>query len=228
MCIRDRAKPFLEPPSPYARAGEAPNSENSSAPLETWLIEPLSAPDFSLPDLAGKAVTLASFRGGALLLHFWAVSSPASLDQLRLLQKSAPTLASSGLRTVGVNVDEPGDAQSARSFAAQEKLVFPVVFASQDVAGIYNIIYRYLFDRRRDLPVPSTFLVDPNGLIVKVYQGVVQPERAVADSKSLPTTTADRLKKALPFAGALFEGEFKRNDFTYGVAFFPVSYTHLP
>ena len=80
--------------------------------------------------------------------------------------------------------------------------MFPVVFASQDVAGIYNIIYRYLFDRRRDLPVPSTFLVDPNGLIVKVYQGVVQPERAVADSKSLPTTTADRLKKALPFAEA--------------------------
>jgi Flp pilus assembly protein TadD/peroxiredoxin len=218
------AKPFLGPPSPYARASEAPNSENFPVPLETWLIEPLSAPDFSLPDLAGKAVTLASFRGGALLLHFWAVSSPVSLEQLRLLQKSAPTLASSGLRTVGVNVDEPGDAPSARTFAAQEKLVFPVLFASQDVAGIYNIIYRYLFDRRRDLPVPSAFLVDPDGLIVKVYQGVVQPERAVADSKSLPTNPADRLKKALPFAGALFEGEFKRNDFTYGVAFFQRGY----
>jgi len=218
------AKPFLAPPSSYARAGEPQKPESVPSPVETWLIEPLSAPDFSLPDLAGNAVTLGSFRGGGLLLNFWATASPASLDQLRLLQKSAAKLAAGGLRIVGVNVNEPGDTQAARSFAAKERFSVPVVFATQDVAGVYNIIYRYLFDRRRDLPVPCTFLVDPNSMIVKVYQGVVDPEHAATDLKSLPTTTADRLKRALPFAGTLFEGEFKRNDFTYGVAFFQRGY----
>ena len=56
-----------------------------------------------------------------------------------------------------------GDAQKARSFAAQERFSFPVLFATEDVAGIYNIIYRYLFDRRRDLAIPTSFLLDQGG-----------------------------------------------------------------
>jgi len=33
---------------------------------------PKAAPEFSLPDLDGKTVRLADFRGKALLLFFWA------------------------------------------------------------------------------------------------------------------------------------------------------------
>jgi len=40
--------------------------------------------------------------------------------------------------------------------------------ATPEVAGIYNVIYRYLFDRRRDLGVPISFLVDPEGKEVSV------------------------------------------------------------
>ena len=150
------AKPFREVPSSNTRATGV-QLEDLPSTVETWLIEPLSAAEFSLPDLAGNAVTLASFRGGALLLNFWAMSSSTSLNQLRLLQKSAATLASGRLRVVGVNVDEPGDAFAARSLAAKERLAFPVLFATQDVAGVYNLIYRFLFDRRRDLPIPCSF-----------------------------------------------------------------------
>ena len=48
---------------------------------------------------------------------------------------------------------------------------FPVLFATDEVAGIYNIIYRHMFDRRRDLGIPTSFLLDKDGMIVKVYQG---------------------------------------------------------
>src|SRR5208283_5465705 len=44
---------------------------------ETWLIQPLLAPDFSLPDLAGDTKQLHSFRGNFVLLHFWATAAPA-------------------------------------------------------------------------------------------------------------------------------------------------------
>ncbi len=219
-----QAKPFGVSPAPYTRSGDSPKSESLPASVETWLIEPLSAPEFSLPDLGGSARDLRSFRGGALLLHFWATTSPACAGQMRLLQKHQSTLASSGLRIVGVNVDDPGDAQAVRSFAAKEAISFPILLATQEVAGIYNIIYRYLFDRRRDLAIPSSFLLNADGMIVKVYQGAVNPERVMEDLKSVPHSAADRKQKALPFQGTLYGNEFQRNDFTYGVALFQRGY----
>ena len=69
------------------------------------------------------------------------------------------------------------------------------------MAGVYNIIYRYLFDRRRDLAIPTSFLLDKDGMIVKVYQGPIDPQRLLEDVKAIPTTAADRMRKALPFGG---------------------------
>src|SRR5713101_2323736 len=132
------AKPFAASPPSYAQAGEAQKPELLPSSVETWLIEPLIAPEFSLPDLAGKMRDLQSFRGGALLLSFWAAALPSCREQLRLLQQYQSTLTAGGLRILGINVDDPGDAQTVRSFAAKEGLSFPNLLATQDVAGIYN------------------------------------------------------------------------------------------
>jgi len=218
------AKPFGISPVSYAQAGESQTPELLPSSVETWLIEPLSAPGFSLPDLAGKSQELRLFQGGALLLHFWAAASPPCREQLRLLQKYQLSLAAVGLRILGINVDDPGDAEAARTFAAREAFSFPNVLATQEVAGIYNIIYRYLFDRRRDLPIPVSFLLDKDGMIVKVYQGPVHPDRLLEDFRSFPRTQAERIQRALPFNGVLYQGAFQRNDFTYGVAMFQRGY----
>jgi len=218
------AKPFASPPPSYARAGEPLKAELLPSSVETWLIEPLSAPEFSLPDFEGYMRELRAFRGSALLLHFWAAASPTCGDQLRLLQKHHSALAASGLRILGINVDEPSGAQKARSFAAKESLRFPNALATPDVAGVYNILYRYLFDRRRDLPLPASLLLDKDGLIVKVYQGPVNPEGLLEDLKALQVSQADRIRRALPFDGTLYQGAFQRNDFTYGVAMFQRGY----
>jgi len=232
-------QPFLPAPQSSERTGDTPNPEPLPSLVETWLIDPLHAPDFSLPDLAGKTWSPGSFRGSFLLLNFWTTTSPTCIDQMRLLQRHQAALSSSGLRIVAVNiaskVDEPNDSRALQSFLnknlGQNNLgrnkdtpSFPLLLGTQDVAAVYNIIYRYLFDRRRDLPLPTSFLVDPDGLIVKVYQGPVDTKRLAEDVKSAPRTAADRAIKALPMPGTLYFGEFQRNDFTYGVAFFQHGY----
>jgi Flp pilus assembly protein TadD/peroxiredoxin len=217
------AKPFAVSPA-YARANETQRPDILPSSIETWLIEPLSAPEFSLPDLVGNMRNLRSFLDGALLLSFWVTASPTCGDQLRLLQKHHSMLAASTLRVLGINVDDPADAQAARSFAAKESLSFLNLLATKDVAGIYNILYRYLFDRRRDLPIPASLLLDKDGMIVKVYQGLVNPKRLVEDLRSLPVSQADRIHKALPWRGTLYQDTFQRNDFTYGVAMFQRGY----
>ncbi len=59
-----------------------------------------------------------------------------------------------------------------------------MLLATEEVAGIYNIIYRYLFDRRRDLGIPTSFLLNRESMIVKVYQGDLDPQRVLDDVKS--------------------------------------------
>src|SRR5580692_2827926 len=218
------AKPFVAARARYARTGETQKPEALPTSVETWLIEPLSAPGFSLPDVPGNLRTLSSFRGGFVLLHFWTSASEACREQLRVLHKQHSTFAASGLQILGVNVDDPGDVRAVRSFALKEGLAFPNLLATEDVAGIYNIVYRYLFDRRRDLALPASFLVNANGMIVKVYQGAVNPQRLREDLKLVPGTTNARMKRALPFEGTLYQDEFQRNDFTYGVAMFQRGY----
>ena len=61
-------------------------------------------------------------------------------------------------------------------------------------------------------------------MIVKVYQGATRPERLLEDLRSVPRTPTDRIRKALPFAGALYQGSFQRNHITYGVALFQFGY----
>jgi Flp pilus assembly protein TadD/peroxiredoxin len=218
------AKPFAAPNPRYAQAGAPPAVEPLPSQVETWLVEPLMAPAFSLPDLAGSMRELRSLRGSFVLLNFWATTAPLCRDQLRLLHRHQPELAAGQLKILAVSVDDPGDLGKARSFAAQERFSFPVVFATEDVAGIYNILYRYLFDRRRNLAIPTSFLLDKEGMIVKVYQGPISPERLLDDVRSVPTTAAGRMQKAMPLGGVLCNGEFQRNDFTYGVALFQRGY----
>jgi Flp pilus assembly protein TadD/peroxiredoxin len=216
------AKPFAA--SAYAQAGPPPALEPLPSKSETWLIDPLRAPKFSLPDLAGNIHELQSMRGRFLLLNFWATTAPLSLEQLRLLHRHSAALAARQLQILAINVNEAADAQAARSFASQQALPFPVLFASEDMAGIYNIIYRHLFDRRRDLGLPTTFLLNAEGMIVKVYQGPIDPSRLIEDVGSAPATLADRIRKAIPFKGELYQGAFLRNEFTYGVVLFQHGY----
>jgi peroxiredoxin len=123
------------------------------------------APAFSLPDLEKRMRELRSLRGSFVLLNFWTTTAPLCREQLRLLHQHQSTLAAGQLKILAVSVDEPGDLDKAHSFAAQERFSFQVVFATADVAGIYNIIHRYLFDRRRNLAIPTSFLLDKAGMI---------------------------------------------------------------
>ena len=118
-----QAKPFAASPPSYAHAGDAEKLEPLPSSVETWLIEPLSAPDFSLPDLAGKTWELRSFRDSFVLLTFWSTASPSCREQLRLLGQRRSPLAAAGLRIVGINVDDPRDAQAVQDIRGERRVL---------------------------------------------------------------------------------------------------------
>jgi Flp pilus assembly protein TadD/peroxiredoxin len=219
-----RTTSFAASPSSYARSGEPPKIEPLPSAVENWLIEPLIAPAFALPDTRGKIWQLLESRGRFLLLNFWQIASEFSKDQLQDLNQQQSQLASSDLEIVAINVDASENVARANAFANAKQFSFPVLFATEEVAGVYNLIYRYVYDRRRDLPIPVSFLVNEDGMIVKVYQGQTQAERILHDVRLDRTAPDDHIGRSLPFGGTLYQSTFQRNDFTYGVAFFQHGY----
>lgn len=214
-----RAEPFRTP-------GRWPGEEDRQAAetlpttAETWLLAPIAAPEFSLPDARGKMWSLAGLRGKPVLLHFWSTQSGACGDDLEGFSREHERWAAQGLQVVAVNLDGKPSPPAERA----QRSPFPVLRGSADVAAIYSILFRYLFDRHRDLVLPSSFLIDRRGEIVKVYQGSVTPEQVEADAKHIPKTAAERLGRGLPFAGVTSSFEFQRNYLSYGSVFFQHGY----
>jgi tetratricopeptide (TPR) repeat protein/thiol-disulfide isomerase/thioredoxin len=196
--------------------------------VETWLLAPVSAPEFLLADLTGEVRTLGALRGKVVLLNFWATGSASCREDLKsfnqLHQRSAGSSGNSGLYVLSVNVDDSTEAGKIKSLAHELHLSFPILRGSDDVAGIYNILYRYLFDRHRDFSLPTSFLLDEKGDIVKIYQGPINAERVEQDFQQIPKTAAERLAKALPFPGLTDTPEFRRNYLSYGSVYFQRGY----
>ncbi len=214
------SEPFAATTKVFQEPAPEPVLEPLPHNVETWLIQPLKAPGFSLPDLNGTAQELSSWLGRPVLLAFWSHQSSLSVDMLHKLKEHR----AAQLQIVAINVDDETGIAEARAIASRGHFDFPTLFATAEIAGIYNVIYRYLFERRRDLAIPAAFLLDREGTIVKVYQGAIDPQRAAGDAKSIPTTAAERMRYALPFPGLLVQDAFSRNDFTYGAAMFQHGY----
>ena len=221
-----RMEPFKKPAPRPAVAPAALIKEAQEFPVsaETWLLVPIAAPAFSLLDLAGRVQTLADRQGKPLLLYFWSAASPDCQRDLRDFDQSYSRWAREGLQLLAVSVDERIIAGRAPALAEYSHLSFPILRASPDVVAIYNLLYRYLFDRHRDLSLPTSFLIDERGAIVKIYHGPAPADHFEEDFQQIPRTAANRLAKALPFPGVSQTSDFGRDYLSYGSLLFERGY----
>jgi tetratricopeptide (TPR) repeat protein/peroxiredoxin len=217
----DRFKAVSAVRSPTAAA--ATERESLPAAVECWLLDPISAPDLSLPNLSGETRTLRALRGQPVLLNFWAAQSPQYRDELAVLQKFHAGGVAPGLQLMAVNADGATE-DTLRAVVRDHRLSLPVLRGSDEVVAVYNILYRQMFDRHRDLILPTSFLIDEKGDIVKVYQGPIDPEHVEQDLRSIPRTDAERLARALPFPSPTSTLEVGRNYLSYGALFFQRGY----
>jgi tetratricopeptide (TPR) repeat protein len=218
-----RLEPFKTQANKHTPLAAQVATEGEPLPsrVETWLLAPVAAPDFSLPDLTGQVRALSATRGKPVLLNLWTMKSLDSREELDALQNSHANWAAKGLQLISVNVDDSADGDV---IAFTRRLEFPVLRASQDLTAIYNILYRQLFDRHRDLSLPTSFLLDSKGDIVKVYQGGLIPEHVEQDFRRIPRSDAERLARALPFPSTAFALACGRNYLSYGALFFQRGY----
>lgn len=123
------------------------------------------AKDFVLKDLQGNEVQLSDFRGKGVMLNFWGSWCDPCKGEMPFIneayQKKVP-----GVVVLAVNIRETKLA--VQNFVNQDHIKFPVLLDSGGiVTQDYNIV-----------PIPTTFLIDKNGKIVKK---LTQPMTSTAD-----------------------------------------------
>lgn len=116
--------------------------------------EEVEAPDFSLPDLAGKITGLKDFRGQVVFLNFFATWCAPCRDEMPAMERLHRTYKDRGLVVLSVDIRESG--KDVRAFTQELKLSFPTLLdADGSVANTYGI-----------RPVPATYLIGRDGKIL--------------------------------------------------------------
>jgi Tfp pilus assembly protein PilF/peroxiredoxin len=181
-----------------------PTLEPLQLPTETWLYDPFPAPDFKLPDLyGGPAQALSALRGKPAVLLVWSTTSPGSRPALQALTRERTALAGAGVGVLTVALD---GADPAKVKAAAQGIVgVPILLGDQDTGNKYAILNHYLFVAKEELHLPTMFLLNEQGEIVKVYRDRITSAAGVlADVPKITATATERLARALPFPGKLY------------------------
>ncbi len=206
-------------PQPYAKVPPLPPDvvvgKPEVPPRATWLYEPAPAPDFSLSDLRGETHSLLALRGRPAIVLFWATDAPLSRTALLALSAGAEALDQAGIGALAVALDAPEALAKVRATAASTTTL-PVLPASESVGLSFAILNRHLFLGEPDLELPTTFLIDGEGRVVKAYRERVDISEILNDVPKIEVGPAERLTRALPFEGTLYSSPGERNYMAYG------------
>jgi Tfp pilus assembly protein PilF/peroxiredoxin len=211
-----RSEPFNKASVPIATPANAIRPAGFT-PVDagTWLYEPFPAPDFALRGLDGQDYSLAALAGRPVVVCFWASSAPPSRAILQDLSKHRDALTAAGASVLALAVDPAADEAKIRT--ASQGITVPVMIAGEEVAGTYNVLHRYLFDRREDLGLPTAFLIDSKGDVVKVYKAPISAEHILQDLSNIEVPATSRLTRAVPFPGTFLGNLGGRSYFQYGL-----------
>lgn len=120
------------------------------------------APDFTLTDSDGQAVTLSEYRGQVVLLNFWATWCPPCKIEIPWFTEFERQYKDQGFSVLGVSLDE-GGWEDVRNYIERAELNYRVVMGTEEVAMLYGGVEA----------LPQTFLIDREGRIGTVHVGLV-------------------------------------------------------
>ena len=126
------------------------------------------APDFRLPDLSGKEVSLSDFKGQVVLVDFWATWCGPCQEELPDLIALHQKYKDKGFTVLGVDMDAMGK-KVVGPFVEDNKIPYPVLLSGADAPPGYDIA-----------GLPAAVLVDRKGRLVRSYVG----QRSLAEFSS--------------------------------------------
>lgn len=136
------------------------------------LQEGIKAPDFTLPDQDGVLRKLSDYQGTPIVLYFYPKDdTPGCTTEACNFRDDYPNYEQAGVVILGVSPDTP---KKHTKFKEKYNLPF-TLFAdeSHEICELYDVWGRKKFmGREYDGVFRTTYVIDPTGKIVKVFENV--------------------------------------------------------
>lgn len=123
------------------------------------------APDFELQNLSGKTVRLSDFAGQVRIVDFWATWCLPCRQGIPHFQALYETYKDKGVTIIGISLDHEGF-DVVRSFAKKMGITYPTVMGHVETAQAFGDVR----------VIPTAFLIDQKGFVVKKYVGYKERE----------------------------------------------------
>jgi len=116
---------------------------------------------FALPSAHDNIVIDSkSYQGQTILINFFATWCPPCRKEIPSLAALQKKYGPQGLAVIGISTDEGGSSQVVR-FAEKMGINYPVLMSDQQTLNSFGGIFG----------IPTTFLVNTKGFIVKRFEG---------------------------------------------------------
>ena len=149
------AAPATAPKAAAAAApAPSPASPAATTPAPVKAADLHAMPDFTLPDLEGKAHASKEWQGKVVLIDFWATWCAGCRETIPALSRLQEKYGPQGLSVVGISLDK-GAKSKVGKFAKKLKVNYQLLLDSEDtmsrVFGFEGLPSLYLFDREGKL-----------------------------------------------------------------------------
>ena len=136
-----------------------------------------AAPAFEMPATGGRTVSLAELKGKPFVLYFYPkADTPGCTKEACAFQEALPALGHIGIAVIGVSKDPM---KPIEKFAEKYGLTFPLASDASGVAEAYGVWGEKSMYGKTYMGIDrSTFLVDKNGVVAKVWRKVKVPGHA--------------------------------------------------
>ncbi|WP_420393485.1 thioredoxin-dependent thiol peroxidase [Acuticoccus sp.] len=146
----------------------------------TTIEEGATAPDFTLPGDNGSTVALSGYRGKPVVVYFYPKDNTSGCTKQAIaFSELAGAFDAAGVALVGIS---PDPVSSHDTFKARNGLGFALASdTSTDVAQAYGVWAEKTMYGRKYMGIErSTFLLDKDGTVAKVWRKVKVPGHADA------------------------------------------------
>ena len=147
-----------------------PKKNKASKKNQNPASQKIKAPDFNLADLDGNILNFSAYEGQVVMLTFWGTWCGPCIQEIPDFIKLYDEYNKEGLEIVGIAI-QSGSPENIKLFSDRFKINYPIL---TDVNG--NESYKAFSDYGTISgvgmrAVPTTFLIDRDGYIVKTYRG---------------------------------------------------------